>query len=486
MERREAFSPQQLMITDVAADCKSARRADAATLGSLVLALAAGIWFALATSSFAAAAPYSLDWNTNRNRVTADIKSVELLKVLQRVARVTGWQIYIEPQTLHTSVSAKFRDLQPGEALRFLLGDMNYALLPGTNSRTRLFVFRTGQENATQLVRGVEPERGKRIPNEIIVRLKPGANIDEIARKLGAKVVGRIDRLNAYRLQFTDEAAADIGRAQLALEPDVTAVDNNYEIDRFPPLLGGQGGASAPQLQMRPPPATGRVIVGLVDTAVQPLGNNLDQFLMKQVCVAGPAQLDPSTPTHGTAMAETMLNSLQQVTGGSTSVQILPVDVYGASDSTSTFNVANGIIQAVNGGARVINLSLGSPEDSPFLHEVVMQAQQSGILLISAAGNEPVTAPYYPAAYPEVRAVTAIDQGQLAPYANRGSFVSLAAPGLSLVPFGPVTWGVQGTSVSSATVSGAVAGYMDASRSSLSQAQSFLQNNFGVRISGGR
>jgi len=88
-------------------------------------------------------------------------------------------------------------------------------------------------------------------------------------------------------------------------------------------------------------------------------------------------------------MAETMLRSLQQVTGGSTSVQILRWTSMGG-DSTSTFDVANGIIQAVNGGARIINLSLGSPGDSPFLHDVVRRASAANILLIGAAGNVPL------------------------------------------------------------------------------------------------
>jgi len=192
--------------------------------------------------------------------------------------------------------------------------------------------------------------------------------------------------------------------------------------------------------------------------------------------------VDPTSPLHGTAMAETILRSLQDATKGSTSVQILPIDVYGPGESTSTFDVASGIVQAVNGGARVINLSLGSSGDSQFLHDVVMQASNDKILLIGAAGNEPVTTPFYPAAYPEVRAVTAIDNGQLAPYASRGSFVSLGAPGLNFIPFNAQSYSVQGTSVSSAFLSGMAAGYMDANRATSSQAQTFLQNNFGVSI----
>jgi len=188
-------------------------------------------------------------------------------------------------------------------------------------------------------------------------------------------------------------------------------------------------------------------------------------------------------------MAETLLRSLQSITKGSTSVQILPVNVYpggGAGDAaTSTFDVANGIVQAVNGGAKVINMSLGSASDSPFLQSVIQDVSKLNIAMFAAAGNEPVTTPYYPAAYPEVKAVTAIDNGQLASYANRGSFVSLGAPGTSIVPFGNLAFGVQGTSVSSAFTSGLAAGYLETSGGNVPKMETFLNNNFGVKISSG-
>jgi hypothetical protein len=191
---------------------------------------------------------------------------------------------------------------------------------------------------------------------------------------------------------------------------------------------------------------------------------------------------DSATPTHGTSMASTILHSLQQVTGGQTSVQILPVDVYGANQSTSPFDVANGIISAANGGARVINLSLGSDGDSPFLHQVIQEVTAKNIAVFAAAGNQPVTTAFYPAAYPEVNAVTAIDQGQLAPYANRGSFISLGAPGDSMFCYGGETYLSSGTSDAASYISGVAAGHMETSQASVADTENFLRSNFGVKI----
>jgi hypothetical protein len=217
---------------------------------------------------------------------------------------------------------------------------------------------------------------------------------------------------------------------------------------------------------------------------VQPLGANLDKFFLAKISVAGEANLDSTSPTHGTSMAETVLRSLQSVTKGSTSAQILPVDVYGPNESTTTWNVANGIVQAVNGGANVINLSLGGTGDSSVLRDLVKSVSDRGIPIFAAAGNEPVATPFYPAAYAGVTAVTAVEQGKIASYANFGSFVDVAAPDSSVVYFGNQPWFVRGTSASAAYVSGLAAGLADVTHQPWNQIQSTILKTLPVPSSG--
>src|SRR4029077_18338323 len=80
-----------------------------------------------------AATADTLNWRKGENQISADIKSSELLPVLEKIAAATGWKVYVEPETIHT-VSAKFSNLPPGQALRSLLGDLNFALVPETNA----------------------------------------------------------------------------------------------------------------------------------------------------------------------------------------------------------------------------------------------------------------------------------------------------------------------------------------------------------------
>src|ERR1035437_8386435 len=156
----------------------------------------AALWLVIAMfTALPSRSADTLHWESTRNRVSADIKSGKLIPLLEQVASITGWHVYLEPDTTCT-ISAKFDRLPPGEALHLLLRDLNFALVPATNASPKLFVFRTTMENATQSVRPASPvvPQGKVIPNELILRLKPGAKIEDIAKLLGAKVTGRVER----------------------------------------------------------------------------------------------------------------------------------------------------------------------------------------------------------------------------------------------------------------------------------------------------
>ena len=437
------------------------------------------LWIPLAV---AASETNKLVWDAARDRVDADVRGLELTPLLERVAAETGWQVFVEPGTTLIA-STKFKNLPTGAALRLLLGDLSFALVPETNSRPHLYVFRTGVSSATQAVRAApraEKREARRVPNELIVRVKPGTDVDQLAKSLGAKVTGRIPGANLYRLEFPDAAAADTAKEQLSRSSDVASVDYNYYFDQPQPSRGLLAGSVPPvSLQLKPPPDSGRVIVGLIDTGVQSLGGDLDKFLLKAVSVAGESALDPAVPSHWTSMAETILRSIGQVTKN-TSVQILPVDVYGPNEFTTTWNVANGIVQAVNGGANILNLSLGGPGDSAALRDLVKAVNDRGILIFAAAGNEPVNTPFYPAAYPGVTAVTAVEQGKIASYANYGGFVAVAAPDSNVIYYQDKPWFVRGTSVSAAFVSGLAAGMADSTHQPWSQIQSAILRSLAV------
>ncbi len=429
-----------------------------------------------------AGAVNSLVWNTTTDRVDADLRGQPLWPFLEDLAHKTGWHIFVEPGT-DKIVSTKFKNLPGGEALKMVFGDLNYALVPQTNGPTCLYVFLTDMQNATKPV--VVRKPATHVPNELMVKLKPGANIDAIAKSVGAKVLERNDKLGIYLLGFPDASATDAALTQLQNNPDVQSVDYNYNFDPPPSaqaLPPGATTAGSVNLKLDAPSDNNpcNVLVGLIDTPIQAVPANLSQFVQPQISVAGNAGTLPSTPTHATGMAQFILGAIAQASGGHSSAQILPVDVYGSNPTTTSWDVALGIQAAVDKGANVLNLSLGSPADSAVLDSVIQQAQASGVLIFAAAGNQPVNTPTYPAAIPGVNAVTAVQAGQLASYANYGSFIDLALPGSGVMLLGSQAYGMEGTSVSTAYASGVAAGTKTSNCDGWPQIQSAMQQKFVV------
>jgi hypothetical protein len=436
-----------------------------------------------------------LVWHAKEKTFDADISGIELRDLLKKISSVTGWQVYLEPGTSRVS-SAKFHDLPRGDGLRLLLGNLNFEIAPQSNSVPKLFVFRTGMSKATQLISADRAKlilgKNKIILNHLIVTLKPGShvNIETLALQLGAKVIGKLDGVNSYLLEFPDEASATAAREQLSRNDEIASVDSNYSLDRPSPfkMATVNGSVGGPSFALKPGVGGGdgkQIVIGLVDTSVQPLNANMQGFLLPAVSVAGEANPSSDSPTHGTTMAESILYGLNSTAtqGQPVSVKILPVDIYGNDPTTTTFNVANGIVQAVNGGANILSLSLGSEGDSSFLATLVAEVSDKGIPIFAAAGNQPVTTPVYPAAYPSVVAVTSAgDQnGTIASYANRGDFVDIILPGATIVPFGDDRYYVNGTSVSTALASGMMAGLADSSHQAPSKLVSTLSATFAFK-----
>jgi subtilisin family serine protease len=130
------------------------------------------------------------------------------------------------------------------------------------------------------------------------------------------------------------------------------------------------------------------------------------------------------------------------------------------SPQATTRHILAGLDYAIKKGARVINMSFAGPYD-PMLQLAIKNARDKGVVLIAAAGNAgPKSPPLYPAADPNVIAVTATDQDdKLFAQANQGPHVAVAAPGVDILEPAPNgTYQVTtGTSVAAAHVSGVAA-----------------------------
>jgi subtilisin family serine protease len=182
---------------------------------------------------------------------------------------------------------------------------------------------------------------------------------------------------------------------------------------------------------------------------------------------------------HGTGMASLIAGTDQQAPGVSPGAKIIDIRVADSEGISDTAVVAQGIHRAVDLGANVVSLSLGTIFPTQTLEEAVNYAHSKGVLVIAAAGNEQYSQVSYPAAYANAIGVTGVDAaGNQAYFANSGKELDIAAPGVGILS----GWGTSqivygdGTSQATALTSGAAVAAISAGRTPVAAGQFLIQN----------
>lgn len=165
---------------------------------------------------------------------------------------------------------------------------------------------------------------------------------------------------------------------------------------------------------------------------------------------------------HGTAMTSLIAGDDPNVSGVSPATKILDVRVADPQGNSNTALLASGIVRAIDSGAKILNISLGSSQTSPALEQAVQYALSRGAVIIAAAGNEQSNALSYPAGYAGVVSVAAIDAtGAQAWFSNSGQGLTLAAPGVGIVSAYTANKLVIGSGTSqAAAITSGVAAYL--------------------------
>jgi hypothetical protein len=165
---------------------------------------------------------------------------------------------------------------------------------------------------------------------------------------------------------------------------------------------------------------------------------------------------------HGTGIAGAIA-AHARLMGSAPEARILAIRAFAPSSNgaeSSSYVIIKSLNYAVLHGAQIVNMSFAGPKD-PLIERGLIATAERGVLMIAAAGNAgPKSPPLYPAANPNVIAVSGTDsQDRLFPASNRGVHIALAAPGTDV--FLPAPDGkyqmTSGTSFSAAYVSGIAA-----------------------------
>lgn len=203
---------------------------------------------------------------------------------------------------------------------------------------------------------------------------------------------------------------------------------------------------------------TGKGIkVAVIDTGVEDHPDLGDAIVARH---ATTVEAYASTNGHGTGVSGVIAarNNQTGVLGIAYDSQIVSIKALDENGSGDLGSVSRAIYLAISEKCHIINLSLGSASHDPRLKEAIDKAQEAGIYVVCAAGNDGTdNSVNYPAKYPTTYAVGAINEsGKVSVFSSRGWDVDIAAPGERIF----TTWKgkkyarVSGTSFAAPMVSG--------------------------------
>lgn len=178
-----------------------------------------------------------------------------------------------------------------------------------------------------------------------------------------------------------------------------------------------------------------RFKVGMIDSRVDTSHPALSN---SRIQARSFAREDSDTPVfHGTAIASIIAGSAEDYRGLAPNAELFSASVFELDgerrEIASTVSLIRALDWLMSSGVDVVNISLAGPPNR-LLETALQRAAGRDVIIMAAAGNGgPVARPMYPAAYPSVVAITAVDdRNQVFRLANRGDYLALAAPGVDL------------------------------------------------------
>lgn len=316
------------------------------------------------------------------------------------------------------------------------------------------------------LSRGPAGTNAPFVADELLIGVRPGVSAEAFFRllaELGAGLVAVDGKTGIYLLRLPPGSNVPEIAGRLSRNPLVSFSEPNYAL--FPPTIAktapGEEPADARALAKKLASSGGPARVAVLDTGFSPPAG-LEGVAAGTLDASDPTQAIADPDGHGTAMA-LIASGLLPADGFASDgdvERLLAVRMSDDQGVTSAFTLLLGLAWAAENGAKVVNMSWGCETDSTALAAAITQASRDGLLLVAAAGNDGADGLTYPAAYDSVLAVAGTEGVQPWSGSNRGSGVALASEVYSTtITADGLPARMAGTSISSATVSGALAAW---------------------------
>ena len=414
-----------------------------------LLLIALLVFFLIPVSSAA------LVMQVNGDRLTLNAEKTPLQEILVRLSD-SGIRVQIDPQ-INPAITASFdnRDIQ--KALESILKGLDHVLIWESGQGpsgpvpklAEVQVFRPGQKDLMRPLRKVStlsiarnPKDGSfYVKDEILIRLKPGADPSELLRLLqetGGVLVGSSRGLGIYRVRLPQGSDVPGLVGEIEKRGGAGTVEPNYAYP-VPSIPREQDWSTLRSAYADAYPQPKGTAIAIIDSGLR-ADAGLDKFVLASLDALNPDKPISDTGGHGTQMALIAAGVVTPIGVKGDSVAQAPIIVIKAFDEngfTSNFLLMESMDFALKNGARVMSLSWGSEIKSEFLSEALELADSKGLIIVGSAGNEPTGEPHYPAAYPAVIGVGALaPDGNAWEKSNRGDFVDLYAPGFASLPVG--------------------------------------------------
>ncbi len=258
-----------------------------------------------------------------------------------------------------------------------------------------------------------------------------------VHKKIGSKVIRSIPSLGYDVIQLNKGTSLEKAVSYYAKQKGVKSVSPSYVYHSFgtleDPKKKDMYHLNLLQIDKALELAgNNEVKVAVIDSGVDFKHPDLKSQVLPSYNAAAPANT-PIPSEHGTHVAGIIGAAKDNGIGGhgiNPNAKLLPIDVFNGKDGIYDFDIAQGILYAIEQGADVINMSLGGYGESPLMQEAVQKAIEKGVTIVAAAGNESTDQYSFPASYEGVISVGSTnDRNKLSSYSNFGPSVDLVAPG---------------------------------------------------------
>jgi subtilisin family serine protease len=296
------------------------------------------------------------------------------------------------------------------------------------------------------------------------------AQADQLARRHG------LERLQSQNFpligatvglfRITDRRSFETASRDLGTDASIRSVQRNFRYflqDQKPALTEGDP-AQYVVAKLRLPAAHtlargANVTIAVIDSGIDAKHPELVNSIGDSFDALGSEE---GPHVHGTGIAGAIVAHARLI-GSAPEARILAIRAFGTApkgaESTS-YVLLKALDYAVLHGAQIVNMSFAGPKD-PVIERSIAATAARRIVMVAASGNAgPTSPPLYPAANPNVIAVSATDaQDRLFAASNRGSHIAIAAPGVDIFLPAPDEkyQMISGTSFSAAYVSGLAA-----------------------------